>query len=59
VPQQFAGDLQIETSSGDDVEIGFPVQLVRKGDSEFHARIGDGSGEIRIETGSGKVTLTR
>jgi hypothetical protein len=59
LPAQFAGDLRIETGGGDDLEIGFPVQLVRKGDSEFHARIGDGNGEIRIGTGSGKVTLTR
>ena len=59
VPDKFAGEVDIDTSSGDDIEIGFPIQLIRKTDEGFRGKIGDGSGTISIETGSGGVTLSR
>ncbi len=57
IPTDFAGTLDLESSSDDGIDIGFPVQLLRKDEGELRARVGDGSGEIRIETGSGTIKL--
>ncbi len=59
LPTDFAGRLDVESSSDDGIDVDFPIQLVRKDDGELHAKIGDGTGEIRIETGSGRVKLGR
>lgn len=59
VPANFAGTLDLESSSDDGIEIGFPVELVRKDEGEIRARVGTGTGEVRVETGSGNVKIGR
>ena len=59
IPADFSGTLDLESSNDDGIDIGFPVQLVRKDEGELRAKVGTGSGEIRVETGSGSVKIDR
>jgi hypothetical protein len=58
VPESLGAEIRIETNQND-IDIGFPIQLVRKNEDGLVARLGDGHGRISIETGSGGVRLVR
>jgi hypothetical protein len=59
LPADFAGSLDVDSSNDDNIDVDFPIQLVRKGDGELRAKIGEGTGSVRIETGSGGVRLSK
>jgi len=59
LPPDYAGRLEVDTGNQDDIEVDFPIQLVRKDDSTLRAQIGSGTGTISIETGSGSVKLSK
>ncbi|MEP6571214.1 MAG: DUF4097 family beta strand repeat-containing protein [Gemmatimonadota bacterium] len=58
VPENLGAELHIETDQNN-IDIGFPIQLIRKDEDGIIAKVGDGRGSIRIETGSGEVRLER
>lgn len=57
-PASLAGDVEIETSSGE-IETDFPIQVTRHARDHMVGRIGDGVGRVAIETGSGDVKLLK
>jgi len=50
--------VDLDTGSGD-FTIDFPLQLIKKSESNIRGRIGAGNGRISIETGSGDISLTK
>jgi len=57
-PASLAGDVEIETSSGE-IETDFPIQVTRHARDHMVGRIGEGVGRVAIETGSGDVKLLK
>ena len=57
-PASLAGEVEIETSSGD-IETDFPIQVTRHARDHMVGPIGDGEGRVAIETGSGDVKLLK
>jgi DUF4097 and DUF4098 domain-containing protein YvlB len=57
-PASLAGDVEIETSSGE-IETDFQIQVTRHARDHMVGRIGDGVGRVAIETGSGDVKLLK
>lgn len=58
LPESTSATVDLETGSGD-LDIGIPLQLVRKSEGEIRGTLGEGRGRIEIETGSGDISLTR
>ena len=59
VPDDYAGDIHLETSSGR-LHTDLPITLLRKDDDEIVGRIGDGgSARIEIDTASGDLGIRR
>ena len=58
VPEGYGARVHLETSSGD-LEVGVPLQLLRRGGDILEGTIGDGTGSVDVETGSGNINLRR
>lgn len=59
VPSDYAGDVRLETSSGE-MATDLPITLLRRSDDEIAGRIGEGgSARIEIDTGSGDIRIQR
>ena len=59
VPADYAGDVQLETSSGR-MATELPITLLRRSEDEIVGRIGDGgSARIEVDTGSGDIRIHR
>lgn len=59
VPEDYAGDVRLETNSGR-LETGLPITLLRKNEDEIVGRIGEGgSARIEVDTGSGDIRIRR
>lgn len=59
VPDDYAGDVRLETSSGR-LQTDLPITLLRKDEDEIFGRIGEGgSARIEADTGSGDITIRR
>jgi hypothetical protein len=58
VPEGYGARVHLETSSGD-LEVGVPLQLLRRGGDLLEGTIGDGTGSVDVETGSGNISLRR
>ena len=56
VPAAYGARVVLESSSGD-LELGLPLQLVRRGDDTLEGTIGDGRGRLTVDTGSGRITV--
>jgi hypothetical protein len=59
VPASFAGEVEMETASGD-IDVDFEIKILRKQRGELRGTIGNGGlGRISLETASGDVRLMR
>jgi hypothetical protein len=58
LPDPADATVELDTGSGD-FTIDFPLQLIKKSESNIRGRIGAGTGRISIETGSGDISLTK
>jgi lia operon protein LiaG len=58
LPAEASATVDLDTSSGD-LTIDFPMQLLKKSDSNIRGRIGSGEGRISVETGSGDISLLK
>lgn len=59
VPDDYAGDVQLETSSGR-MATELPITLLRRSEDEIVGRIGEGgSARIEVDTGSGDIRIAR
>ncbi len=56
LPDAVDAMVELETGSGD-LDLGIPLQLIRKSEGELRGRVGQGRGLIQIETGSGDISL--
>lgn len=59
VPDDYAGDVRLETSSGR-MATELPITLLRRSDDEIAGRIGEGGrARIEVDTGSGDIRIHR
>lgn len=58
IPEGYGARVHLETASGD-LEVGVPLQLLRRGGDLLEGTIGDGTGSVDVETGSGNISLRR
>jgi DUF4097 and DUF4098 domain-containing protein YvlB len=58
LPAEPSATVDLDTSSGE-LTIDFPMQLIRRSESNIRGRIGSGQGRISVETGSGNISLVK
>jgi hypothetical protein len=58
LPATASATVELDTGSGD-LTVEFPLQLIKKSESNLRGKIGDGQGRITIETGSGDISLLK